>query len=145
SGTNLSGSPIQTLNATAASDGSWSTTAATLADGSYVAYAQQTGAAGTATTNDHTFTVLTQAPTTTITVGPPGDSGTGTASFSFSSSASRATFQCQLDGAGWTSCPTPQYYSGLSNGSHTFQVRSIDQAGNVGAAASQTWSVNTNL
>src|SRR5205807_9221607 len=53
--------------------------------------------------------------------------------------------QCQLDGGGWTSCTSPKYYSGLSNGSHTFQVRSIDQAGNVGPAASQTWSVDINL
>lgn len=144
-GTDLSGSPVQTLNASAASDGSWSATASTLADGTYVAYAQQTGVAGTATSNDHTFTVLTQAPTTTITVGPPGNAGTGSASFSFSSSASGATFQCQLDGSGWTSCTSPKDYSGLGSGSHTFQVRSIDQAGNAGSPASQTWSVNTNL
>jgi hypothetical protein len=145
SGTDTSGSPVQTLNATVASDGSWSAGASTLADGSYVAYATQTGAAGTAVSNDHTFTVVTQAPTTTITVGPPGNSGTGDASFSFSSSAPGATFQCQLDGGGWTSCTSPQDYSGLANGSHTFQVRSIDQAGNGGAPASLAWSVNSSL
>ena len=145
SNTDLSGSPVQTLNATAAGDGSWSATAATLPDGTYAAYAQQSGSAGTATSAVHTFTVVTQPPTTTITLGPPGNSGTGVASFSFSSSAPGSTFQCQLDGGGWTACTSPQYYSGLSDGSHTFQVRSIDQAGNVGLPATQTWSVNTSL
>jgi hypothetical protein len=145
SGTDLSGSPVQTLSAVVASNGTWSTTAAALADGTYVAYARQSNGAGTATSDAHTFTVNTQAPTTTITVGPPGDSGTGSASFSFTSSEAGSTFQCQLDGSGWTACVSPQDYSGLGDGSHTFQVRAIDQAGNVGAAASQTWTVNTSL
>ena len=145
SGTDVSGTPVQTLTTTAASEGSWTATAATLPDGTYAAYAQQSGSAGTATSDVHSFTVDTQAPTTTITVGPPGTSGSGQASFSFSSAAPGATFQCQLDGGGWSACDSPQYYTGLSNGSHVFQVRATDQAGNVGPAASQTWSVNTNL
>lgn len=143
--TDLSGSPVQTLRAPVASDGSFSVTAATLPDGTYVAYAQQSNAAGTSTSTAHTFTVSTQPPSTTITLGPPGSSGTGVASFSFISSEPGSTFQCQLDGAGWTACLSPQYYSGLSNETHTFQVRAIDHAGNVGPAASRTWSVNTNL
>ena len=101
--TDLSGSPVQTLSANTAADGSWSVAAATLPDGTYAAYVQQWKAAGAGTSNVETFTVDTQAPTTTITVGPPGTSGTGKASFSFSSSAPGATFQCQLDGGGWTS------------------------------------------
>lgn len=143
--TDLSGSPIQTLNATAASDGSWSVDAARLSDGTYVAYAQQSGTAGTGTSAAHAFTVQTQPPTATITLGPAGTTGSGVASFSFISSETGSTFQCQLDGGGWTTCVSPQHYSGLSNGSHTFQVRAIDQAGNTGAAANQTWAVNTSL
>jgi hypothetical protein len=142
--TDLSGSPVQTLSTTAG-NGAWSATASTLADGTYVAYAQQSGTAGTATSTPHTFTVATQPPVTTITLGPPGDSGTGTASFSFISSAPASTFECQLDGAGWTTCASPKDYSNVGNGSHTFQVRATDQAGNVGAPASQSWSVNTSL
>jgi large repetitive protein len=144
-GTDLSGSPVQTLDAVVASDGTWSATATTLANGTYVAYAQQSNGAGTATSDTHTFTVNTQAPTTTITVGPPGNSGTGAASFSFVSSEAGSTFQCQLDGGAWTPCVSPQDYSGLGDGSHTFEVRATDPAGNVGAPASQTWSVNTSL
>jgi hypothetical protein len=143
--TDLSGSPVQTLTATAGSDGSWSATAAALPDGTYAAYAQQAGAAGTATSDVHTFAVDTHAPSTTITLGPPGDSGTGDASFSFSSSKPGSSFQCRLDGGAWSACSSPESYTGLGNGSHTFDVRSIDQAGNVGSAASQTWTVNTSL
>jgi hypothetical protein len=114
--TDLSGTPVQTLGATVASDGSWSTTAATLSDGTYVAYAQQSNGAGTATSDAHTFTVNTQPPTTTITVGPPGNSGTGAADFSFISSEPGSTFQCQLDAEGWTPCTSPQDYSGGQRG-----------------------------
>jgi len=34
-------------------------------------------------------------------------------------------------------------YSGLAGGSHTFQVKATDQAGNVGQPASYTWTVDT--
>src|SRR5690349_24941913 len=38
----------------------------------------------------------------------------------------------------------PQAYSGLADGSHTFDVRAIDQAGNVDqSAASSSWTVDT--
>ena len=39
--------------------------------------------------------------------------------------------------------PSPRTYNGLGDGSHTFQVRAIDGAGNEGAAASRTWTVDT--
>ena len=144
-GTDLSGSPVQTLTTAAGSDGSWSATASALPDGTYAAYAQQAGAAGTATSDVHTFTVDTQPPITTITLGPPGNSGTGDASFSFAASKSGSSFQCRLDGGAWSACSSPQGYTGLSDGSHTFGVRATDPAGNVGIPASQTWTVNTSL
>ncbi|NTV37917.1 MAG: calcium-binding protein, partial [Anaerolineales bacterium] len=54
------------------------------------------------------------------------------------------TFECQLDGAGFNACASPKNYSGLSLGSHTFEVQAIDGAGNVDATpASFTWNVVT--
>ncbi|MFL5893567.1 MAG: Ig-like domain-containing protein, partial [Thermoleophilaceae bacterium] len=95
------------------------------------------------------FTVDTTAPDTTITSAPSGTQNTNTASFQFTSTDALATFQCaQVDPGGgapvYSSCTSPKNYNGLPQGSHTFYVRSVDQAGNVDASsASVTWSVDT--
>ena len=61
-GTALTGTPVQTLNATR-SGATWSATAATLADGTYTAQATQAdGSGNTGTTGANTFTVDTLAP-----------------------------------------------------------------------------------
>jgi hypothetical protein len=83
------------------------------------------------------------APETTITSVPPASSSTS-ASFTFTSSEANSTFQCSLDGAPRVACTSPQAYSGLSIGSHTFSVWGTDAAGNTDAtAATQTWSVGS--
>src|SRR5207302_2049052 len=47
------------------------------------------------------------------------------------------------DGGGFTTCTSPKSYSGLSAGSHTFDVRAVDNAGNTGSASSFTWTIDT--
>ncbi len=100
----------------------------------------------------HTWNVAdTIAPETTITGGQPTNPTTSTsASFQFSgtdnfSAAAALTFQCRLDStqAGdWATCTSPKPNHGLGGGSHTFEVRATDQAGNVDATpASYTWTV----
>jgi len=54
-----------------------------------------------------------------------------------------ATFFCSVDGANFSQCASPYNGNGLANGAHSFAVRAIDAAGNLGVAASQTWEVNT--
>jgi len=86
----------------------------------------------------------TTAPETTITSGPPATSTSTSASFAFTSSEANSTFQCSLDGAPRVACTSPQSYTGLSIGSHTFHVWGTDAAGNTDAtAATQTWSVGS--
>jgi N-acetylglucosamine-6-sulfatase len=85
---------------------------------------------------------LTPLPETTIDSGPSGTVNTGSATFSFSSEAG-AIFKCKLDAATFSACSSPKSYTGLSNGSHTFQVKATDAAGNAEPTpASRTWTVN---
>jgi hypothetical protein len=86
----------------------------------------------------------TTAPDTTITSGPSGSTSSASATFSFTSSESGSTFECRLDGVAWAGCSSPRDYSGLADGSHTFDVRAKDAAGNVdGSPASRSWTVQT--
>jgi archaellum component FlaF (FlaF/FlaG flagellin family) len=108
-------------------------TLAALADGSHTVRVRATDAAGNTDTTPavRTFTVDTQAPNTTITSGPSGNTTDRTPTFRFSSSEpTGATFQCRLDSAAFSACSSPKTYSTLAFGSHTFRVRAIDAAGN---------------
>lgn len=114
-----------------------------LADGAYQVRAQATDAAGNqATSAIVPFTLETTAPHTAIT-GHPDASTTGTsASFVFSSDQAGTTFACQLDGAPVSPCTSPQPYTSLAVGNHTFAVRGTDPAGNVEATpASFSWAI----
>ncbi|MBI1978478.1 MAG: hypothetical protein HYS62_00260 [Candidatus Aenigmarchaeota archaeon] len=74
--------------------------------------------------------------------GPSGTVASTSASFKFSCVGESCTFQCQLDGGGFSSCSSPTSYSGLSQGSHTFQVTGTDAVGN-SETESRSWTVDT--
>jgi hypothetical protein len=83
-------------------------------------------------------------PTTTITSGPAeGSTTTSTsASFGFGSDEDGSTFECRLDGGSWSSCTSPQGFTGLSVAKHVVEVRATDAAGNVEPdPASRSWAV----
>ncbi|HTL23333.1 MAG TPA: chitobiase/beta-hexosaminidase C-terminal domain-containing protein, partial [Mycobacteriales bacterium] len=83
------------------------------------------------------------APDTSIDNGPADPSNDATPTFDFSSSESGSTFECRVDSGSWGSCATPHTTAALGAGSHTFDVRATDQAGNVdGTPASQTWTID---
>ena len=88
-----------------------------------------------ATPATRSFTVDTQAPNTTITSGPSGPTNDSTPTFGFSSSQSGSSFECRVDSAAFAPCSGPGAThtptTALSEGSHTFEVRAIDPAGNV--------------
>lgn len=83
------------------------------------------------------------APETTI-ISSPVSSAATVASIAFAGTDNVAVtgFECSLDGAPFASCASTVNLSGLALGSHTFQVRAVDAAGNVDATpASVTWTV----
>ena len=84
----------------------------------------------------------TTPPNTTIDSGPSGTVNTRDATFTFSSTEPNSAFECSFDGAAFSACASPKQYTGLANGSHTFQVRAIDAASNTDPTpASRTWKV----
>ena len=85
----------------------------------------------------------TTAPDTAITEGPSGTVSATSATFAFSSETG-ATFECRLDDAEeFTSCASGIEYTNLSEGSHAFEVRAKDSAGNTDETpASRTWTVD---
>lgn len=86
----------------------------------------------------------TTPPETTIDFGPPALSNSADATFQFSSSEVGSTFECNLDGSGFSSCTSPATYTGLSDGSHTFRVHAIDLSGNVDPTpAEHAWDIDT--
>ncbi|HTU14842.1 MAG TPA: Ig-like domain-containing protein [Solirubrobacterales bacterium] len=78
------------------------------------------------------FTVDTVLPVTTFTSGPAnGDSiNDATPTFGFESSKESSTFECAVDGGGFSACSSPATIGPLSEGSHTFAIKAIDDVTN---------------
>lgn len=90
------------------------------------------------------WTIDLTPPQTTILSQPPGNSTSATAAFTYSSTENGSAFECSLDVQSFTACPgTGITYPRLSDGAHTFSVRSTDVAGNTGPAAAYSWTIDT--
>ena len=85
----------------------------------------------------------TPPPAPTISKKPPNPNNDTTPTFEFSDSDSGATFQCQLDGGGFSACTSPKTYSVLADGLHTFSVKAVDAAGNESVPTSYSWTLDT--
>jgi hypothetical protein len=84
----------------------------------------------------------TTPPETTITAVPTEFTSSTSATFGFSSNESGSVFICSLDGQAFVSCNSPQTYTDLSLGDHTFAVRAIDSSGNTDPTpATYNWTI----
>jgi hypothetical protein len=82
------------------------------------------------------------APETTLDTWPSSTTTSTGATFTFWANEPDATYECSLDAAAFTACYSPQAYTGLSVGAHTFAVHAIDAAGNVDPTpASYAWTI----
>lgn len=91
----------------------------------------------------HEFTIDQSAPVislaSAVTVPATRESSN---SFTFSANET-ASYECELNGAGFIACESPVSYASLIDGEHEFRVRAIDQTGNVSAIFSHKWVVDT--
>lgn len=87
-----------------------------------------------------------QTPSAQIESKPSNPTRETAAKFFFRSTPAGASFECKLDTALFVPCLRPEEdpyeYTGLADGSHTFQVRAINSQG-TGVSAVYTWLVDT--
>jgi hypothetical protein len=89
----------------------------------------------------YAFTVDTTAPIVTIASGPASPTSATSATFAFTAGDATAV-TCELDDLGQTACTSPAWYTGLTNGNHTFTLRGTDAAGNTGSAI-YPWTIDS--
>jgi Glycosyl hydrolase catalytic core/RTX calcium-binding nonapeptide repeat (4 copies)/Bacterial Ig-like domain len=112
-------------------------TTSTLSDGDHRFTVEATDTAQNTAAVSRAFTVDATAPAVTISSGPADGSATNdpTPTFRFSSTEPESTFQCRYEAPGFSACAgasSDTATSPLSDGPHTFYVRAIDAAGNLG-------------
>jgi hypothetical protein len=85
-------------------------------------------------------------PNTTIATKPANPTKSTAASFTYTATpATEAEFECRLDAASFSTCPTSgvTYAGPLAEGSHSFEVRAVNLAGADPTPAAYTWVVDT--
>lgn len=83
----------------------------------------------------YTWTVEAAPPVTAIDSKPDNPTTSPAATFTYHASRPDVVFECSMDGAPFSSCPSSgASYSQLATGSHTFAVRSVDLGGDVEAS-----------
>jgi hypothetical protein len=117
-----------------------------LKDGEHRLVVRATDAAGNPSPAPATrvWSVLATPPETTVSNGPSGETTDTQAVFAFAGAGVGGRYECRMDGGSFAPCSQAAGHvvTGLSLGTHTFEVRAIDSAGNVDASpASRTWTV----
>jgi hypothetical protein len=110
-----------------------------LADGTHTFSAKaQDAAKNLSAPKSWTWIVDATKPIVTITSGP-GNGPSASVTFAFTASEGSVTFTCQLDSGAKTACTSPNTYSDVALGEHTFSVYATDAAGNVSRTKKWSW------
>ena len=114
-----------------------------LSQGSHTFAVEASDAAGnTSSASSFSWVVdTTPPPDPTIDSHPTNTSRSSGATLAFSDAEAGVIFECSLDAGAWMSCDSPQLYSSLTSGGHTFSVRATDTAGNRSGEASFAWRI----
>jgi hypothetical protein len=86
------------------------------------------------------------APSVRITSAPAAVTPNANASIAFTGTDAGSGvdfYECQTNNAGFARCTTPSVLNNLVDGNYVYQVRAIDRAGNISAAASATFRVDS--
>ncbi|MGH2960273.1 MAG: hypothetical protein ACRDKE_11760, partial [Solirubrobacterales bacterium] len=119
-----------------------------LSEGTHTYSVTQTDAAGNVSaTRSVSWTIdITPPYAPTVTRTTPTDSPTSSNSqeISYGGFESGGSFQCKLDAGSYHPCASsPLTLDDVSDGAHTYSFTHTDSAGNVSAAKSVTWTVDT--
>ncbi len=116
-----------------------------LPEGNAVISVTARDAKGHESSERRTLAVDTTVPDTSLRAAPQPIERLRDAWFDLSSSEwPHSYFECRLDRSSWSRCTSPETYSNLSQGTHTFEGRAIDAAGNRDATpVIHTWKVDT--
>ncbi|KFE71193.1 hypothetical protein DB31_3323 [Hyalangium minutum] len=117
-----------------------------LAEGSHTFAVKATDALGNtaASATTYTWVVDITPPDTILGDKPTNPSNEPRPRFTFSATETGSTFECRMDQGLYVTCSSPWTAPSLTDGSHTFEVRATDAAGNVDPTpVSYTWDVDT--
>lgn len=74
---------------------------------------------------------------------PASPTSDTSASFTFTDSTRGVAFQCKLDRGAYKACSSPTSFTGLGLGRHEFDVRAVDNAGDVSSPAEYDWRITS--
>jgi large repetitive protein len=115
-----------------------------VADGPHTFAVKGTATGGTGPATVYTWAIDTTGPTAAISQKPSDPTNSRVASFAFASSEPGG-FQCKVDSSAFASCTSPQLFSNLTDGRHTFVVRAVDALSNVGPETTYSWTIETRV
>jgi hypothetical protein len=130
----------------------WTTTTSrqyyNLGTGSHTFYVYAKDSAGNVgPTRSYSWTIDKTKPTISSLNGPSSPTDNDDPSFSWTCSESGCRYKYRLDGGGWTyswTTSNSKSYSNLDDGSHYFDVKALDAAGNEGPYRRHSWTISTN-